>query len=76
MSALAASAVRMRTLLVKEFLHLLRDPRMRFFMILPPLVQLIIFGYAAAFDVRHATVGVVDRDGGPPVPSRNLNQPT
>jgi len=34
---------------------------MRFFVIVPPLVQLIIFGYAASFDVRHADVGVVDQ---------------
>jgi len=58
-----ALVIRLRALLVKELLHLLRDPRMRFFMIVPPLVQLIVFGYAAAFDVRHAEVGVVDAAG-------------
>lgn len=44
----------------KEFLLLLRDPRMRFFIIIPPLIQLVIFGYAATFDVRSASIGVVD----------------
>ncbi len=39
---------------------MLRDPRMRFFVIVPPLVQLVIFGYAATFDVRVAEVAVVD----------------
>lgn len=60
MRGLPAAAVRLRALLTKEFLQLLRDPRMRFFVVVPPLVQLVVFGYAATFDVRHADVGVVD----------------
>jgi ABC-2 type transport system permease protein len=60
-SRLPASLVRLRALLRKEFLLLLRDPRMRFFVIVPPLIQLVIFGYAATFDVRFAEVGVVDQ---------------
>ena len=56
-----ASLVRLRVLLGKEFLQLLRDPRMRFFMVVPPLFQLMAFGYAASFDVRHAEIAVVDQ---------------
>jgi ABC-2 type transport system permease protein len=56
-------AIRLRSLLAKEFLQLLRDPRMRFFVIVPPLAQLVIFGYAATFDVRHADIAVVDPVG-------------
>jgi ABC-2 type transport system permease protein len=56
---------RMRALLAKEFAQLLRDPRMRFMLIVPPVVQLLVFGYAATFDVRHAEVAVVDHDRGP-----------
>ncbi|HTR57961.1 MAG TPA: ABC transporter permease [Casimicrobiaceae bacterium] len=55
---------RLAALLRKEFVQLLRDPRMRFTLIVPPLVQLFIFGYAATFDVRHAEVAVVNRDDG------------
>ena len=33
---------------------------MRFFVLVPPIVQLIIFGYAATFDVKSAQVGVLD----------------
>jgi ABC-2 type transport system permease protein len=55
-----AALARLRALLGKEFLQLLRDPRMRFFVVVPPLVQLFVFGYAATFDVRTATVAVVD----------------
>jgi ABC-2 type transport system permease protein len=61
MSAIRHSLIRFRALLAKEFRQVLRDPRMRFFVIVPPLVQLIIFGYAATFDVHHADVGVVDQ---------------
>jgi ABC-2 type transport system permease protein len=53
---------RLRALLAKEFMQLLRDPRMRFTLIVPPLIQLFIFGYAATFDVRHAEVAVVNHD--------------
>jgi ABC-2 type transport system permease protein len=54
------SLIRLRALLVKEFLQLLRDPRMRFFVVVPPLIQLMVFGYAANFDVRYANIAVVD----------------
>jgi ABC-2 type transport system permease protein len=60
-SGLAQLAYRMRALLIKEFRLLLRDPRMRFFVVVPPLLQMLVFGYAATFDVRSAQVGVVDR---------------
>ena len=56
-----ASLIRLRALLGKEFRQLLRDPRMRFFMLVPPLFQLLAFGYAASFDVRHAEIAVVDQ---------------
>lgn len=55
------SLIRLRALLAKEFRQVPRDPRMRFFVIVPPLVQLVIFGYAASFDVRHADVDVIDQ---------------
>jgi len=55
------SLIRLRALLAKEFRQLLRDPRMRFFVVVPPLIQLMALGYAATFDVREAGVGVVDQ---------------
>ena len=63
-AALRALWGRLAALLRKEFVQLLRDPRMRFVLIVPPLLQLFIFGYAATFDVRHADVAVVDFDRG------------
>ncbi|MGD8568264.1 MAG: ABC transporter permease [Gammaproteobacteria bacterium] len=59
-ATLATSLSRLRALLAKEFLQLFRDARMRFFVIIPPIVQLLLFGYAATFDVKYADVGVVD----------------
>jgi ABC-2 type transport system permease protein len=61
-AGLLRSARRMRALLAKEFLQLLRDPRMRFVLVAPPLIELLLFGYAATFDVRHADVAVVNHD--------------
>jgi ABC-2 type transport system permease protein len=54
--------VRVRALLGTESLQLLRDPRMRFVLIMPPLIELVLFGYAATYDVRHADVAVVNFD--------------
>lgn len=53
---------RLLALLRKEFLQLLRDPRMRFVLVAPPIIELVLFGYAATFDVRHAEVAVVNHD--------------
>lgn len=59
---LLRSLLRMRALLAKEFLQLLRDPRMRFVLVAPPLVELLLFGYAATYDVRQADIAVVNHD--------------
>ena len=53
---------RVREILKKEFIQMLRDKRMRFVLIGPPLIQLIVFGYAANFDIHHIKVGVYDLD--------------
>ncbi len=49
-------------LIVKEFIQILRDPRARFSLIAPPIVQMLIFGYAASFEVRHVTTAILDLD--------------
>jgi len=53
---------RVREILRKEFIQMLRDKRMRFILVGPPLIQLIVFGYAASFDIHHIKVGVYDLD--------------
>ena len=42
---------RLIALVIKEFLTLLKDPKSRFVVIGPPVIQLIVFGYAATYDV-------------------------
>ncbi len=51
-------------LAIKEFLALLRDPRSRFVLIGPPVFQLVVFGYAATFDLDHVPVAVYNEDRG------------
>lgn len=55
---------RILALAVKEFLALFRDPRSRVVTFVPPLIQLVVFGYAASFDLNHIPYALYDRDGG------------
>jgi len=57
-------AQRIFALILKEFLALLRDPKSRFVIIIPPVVQLLIFGYAASFDLNHIPYAVYNEDRG------------
>jgi ABC transporter DrrB family efflux protein len=50
-------------ILVKEFLHVRREPSTLFFMFLIPIVQMIIFGYAINMDIEHVPTVVYDLDG-------------
>jgi len=53
---------RVRYLFVKELIQVLRDKRLRITLILPPIFQLIVFGYAANMDVRHIATAFRDLD--------------
>ena len=53
---------RIASLVLKEFLQLLRDPQARFRLVIPPLIQVIIFGYAATFEVYHVSTAALDLD--------------
>jgi ABC-2 type transport system permease protein len=57
--------LRLKSMLIKEFIQALRNPRMRFILLLPPMVQLVIFGYAANMDIRNISLGVYDLDNTP-----------
>ncbi len=48
----------------KEMLAVLRDPRSRFVLIAPPILQLLVFGYAATFDLNDVPVVVQNSDRG------------
>ncbi|AOY88380.1 hypothetical protein BKP64_09500 [Marinobacter salinus] len=56
--------------IVKELLSLLRDPRARAILVLPPMLQLLIFSFAATLDVRNVTLAVYNEDTG--AASQNL----
>ena len=53
---------RIFNLVLKEFLQLRRDRQARFRLVIPPLIQMIIFGYAATFEVYHVSTAVLDLD--------------
>src|SRR5271157_4001548 len=53
---------RIFNLVLKEFLQLGRDRQARFRLIIPPLIQMIVFGYAATFEVYHVSTAVLDLD--------------
>ncbi len=55
----------LRAQIAKEMLSVWRDVRVRMTLIVPPLMQLFIFSFAATLEVRNVTVAVLDRDGGP-----------
>jgi len=49
-------------ILYKEFIVVLRDPLTLFFMLFPPVVEMIAFGYALDNDVKHMPLVVLDED--------------
>src|SRR3954470_6319080 len=49
-------------ILTKEFIIVLRDPVTLFFMLFPPLVEMIAFGYALDNDVKHMATIVLNED--------------
>ena len=55
---------RIGRLIVKEFLVVLRDPRTRLILVVPPMVQLLIFSFAATHEVRNVVLGVYNEDQG------------
>jgi ABC-2 type transport system permease protein len=59
---LPAAFERIRQMLVKEFLQTFRDPRTRFLLFAPPVIQMMVFGYAATLEVKHVQFAVLDRD--------------
>ena len=53
---------RITALIVKEFLQVFRDPRMKFVMFVSPIFQIMIFGYAATMDITNIPTAVYDLD--------------
>jgi ABC-2 type transport system permease protein len=53
---------RLKHILIKEFIQLWRDRWGRFRLIVPPIIQMLAFGYAATFEVYHVSTVVLDFD--------------
>jgi ABC-2 type transport system permease protein len=53
---------RLKQLLIKEFIQVFRDKRTRFVLFAPPIIQMLIFGYAATFEIHHVPTVVLDLD--------------
>ena len=55
---------RILSLIWKELLATLRDPKSRISILLPPIIQLLIFAQAATLDVKNVPIGILNRDNG------------
>jgi ABC-2 type transport system permease protein len=53
---------RLKQMLIKEFIQVFRDKRTRFVLFGPPIIQMLIFGYAATFEIHHVPTVVLDLD--------------
>lgn len=56
--------VRVKALVIKELLAVLRDKKSRTVLVLPPLLQLTIFAFAATLEVKNIELAILDKDGG------------
>lgn len=56
---------RLRALIVKEFNQIRRDRRLAMSMIVPPTLQILLFGFALNSKVEHMKIGVLDWSGTP-----------
>jgi ABC-2 type transport system permease protein len=55
---------RLRALVLKELLVILRDPRGRIIIIVPPIIQLVIFSFAATLEVKNVDLALLNQDAG------------
>lgn len=61
---------RIKHMLIKEFIQIFRDPKMKGVIFLMPVIQVLVFGYAVTTDVKHVATAVYDQDNS--VTSREL----
>ncbi len=56
--------IRIYALVKKELLAVLRDRKSRTALIITPIIQICLFGYAATMNISYVPYAVLDRDGG------------
>ena len=59
---MADAILRILALIHKELLTILKEPRSRVSLFLPPVLQCLIFGYAATYDLSNVPYAVLDQD--------------
>lgn len=55
---------RVWTLIWKELVGVWRDPKSRMAILVPPIIQMFIFTFAATLDVKDVPIGILNRDSG------------
>ena len=55
---------RVISLIIKELLAVLRDPKSRIVLIVPPIIQIFVFSFAATQEAKNLTLAVLNQDGG------------
>jgi ABC-2 type transport system permease protein len=55
---------RVRTLIVKEIRTILRDPQGRRLLVVPIILQLVLFPFAATLEVKNSALGILNQDAG------------
>jgi drug efflux transport system permease protein len=55
---------RIVALIVKELLAVWQDKKSRVVIVVPPLLQLVVFGYAASYDLNRVAIAIVNEDMG------------
>ncbi len=53
-----------KALIIKELLMLFRDPKGRIVLIMPPLMQLLVFSFAATLEVKNVSLAIYNEDAG------------
>ncbi len=52
------------SIVIKEFLAVWQDKKSRFYLIIPPILQLFVFAFAATLDVKNASIAILNKDDG------------
>ncbi|MDR1657527.1 MAG: ABC transporter permease [Deltaproteobacteria bacterium] len=58
------TAAKIGTLIVKEFLTIFRDPWGRRMLVVPPMIQLLLFAFAATLEVKNVSLMILNDDFG------------
>lgn len=48
---------------IKEFKHVLRDPRSLFFLLAQPVMLMLLFGFALSNEVKESRIAIIDQSG-------------